>query len=68
LVSSVEMYIRDNGLGFDSGKIVAPGHYGLGMMQERAEAVGAHLTVTSQPGHGTEVKLRWPKTLKKEAP
>jgi signal transduction histidine kinase len=68
LVSSVEMYIRDNGLGFDSGKIAAPGHYGLGMMQERAEAVGAHLTVTSQPGHGTEVKLRWPKTLKKEAP
>jgi PAS domain S-box-containing protein len=68
LVSSVEMCIRDNGLGFDSVKIAAPGHYGLGMMQERADAVGALLIVTSQPGHGTEVLLRWPKTLKKEVP
>ncbi len=65
-VSSVEMCIRDDGLGFDSGKISAPGHYGLGMMQERAEAVGAHLMVTSQPGHGTEVKLHWPETTNKE--
>jgi two-component system nitrate/nitrite sensor histidine kinase NarX len=67
-ISSVELCIRDDGLGFDSGKIPAPGHYGLGMMQEHAEAVGAHLTVTSQPGHGTEVKLHWPETSKKEAP
>jgi signal transduction histidine kinase len=66
-VSSVEMRIRDDGLGFDSGKISTPGHYGLGMMQERAEAVGAHLLVTSQPGHGTEVRLLWPDSPKKEA-
>lgn len=61
-VSSVEMCIRDDGLGFDSGELTAPGHYGLGMMHERAKAVDAQLTVTSQPGHGTEVTLRWPKT------
>jgi two-component system, NarL family, response regulator LiaR len=31
----------------------------LSMMHERAEAVGAHLSITSQPGHGTELVLRW---------
>jgi signal transduction histidine kinase len=29
------------------------------MMRERAEAVGAHLTITSQPGQGTEIAIRW---------
>jgi nitrate/nitrite-specific signal transduction histidine kinase len=29
--------------------------------------VQAHLTVASQPGHGTEVRLRWEGTPKKEA-
>jgi len=29
------------------------------MMRERAEAVGAVLTVTSQPGHGTELRMQW---------
>ena len=66
-VSSVEMLIRDNGAGFNTGDIAAPGHYGLGMMHERAEAVKAQLTVTSQPGSGTEVRLCWPGTPKKEA-
>jgi signal transduction histidine kinase len=31
-------------------------------MRERAEAVGAHLMVTSQPDRGTEVTLHWPGT------
>ncbi len=66
-VRSVEMRIRDDGAGFDTGELSAPGHYGLGMMRERAEAVQAQLTVTSQPGHGTEVRLRWPGTPKQEA-
>jgi signal transduction histidine kinase len=65
-VRSVEMRIRDDGTGFYAGKTSSPGHYGLGMMRERAEAVQAKLTVTSQPGRGTEVRLLWPGTLKKE--
>ena len=65
-VSPVEMCIHDDGQGFDADKLSAPGHYGLGMMRERAEAVGAELTVASQPGHGTEVRLRWPGTPKQE--
>ena len=45
----------------------ASGHYGLGMMRERAEAVGARLTVTSRPGHGTEITVRWQATPEQEA-
>jgi len=55
----VELYIRDNGRGFDSSVQTPSGHYGLGMMRERAEAVGATLTITSQPGQGTEIAVHW---------
>ena len=54
--TSIELRIRDDGKGFDPEQTVS-GHYGLGMMRERAEAVGALLTVTSQPGHGTELVM-----------
>jgi signal transduction histidine kinase len=67
VVNSVEMRIRDDGHGFDPGKPAASGHYGLNMMRERAEAVGAQLTVASRPGHGTEVTLHWPGIPKQEA-
>ncbi len=63
-VSSVEMHILDDGIGFDPGEVTAPGHYGMDMMRERAEAVGAQLSFTSQPGHGTEITLCWPRTEK----
>ena len=54
----IELRVRDDGKGFDT-KQTFSGHYGLGMMRERAEAAGALLTVTSQPGHGTELIIRW---------
>lgn len=54
----VELRVRDNGRGFDPAQ-VPPGHYGLSMMYERAETVGAVLQVTSQLGHGTEVCVQW---------
>jgi nitrate/nitrite-specific signal transduction histidine kinase len=63
--ASIELSIRDDGLGFDPEQI-ASGHYGISIMQERAEAVGAHLSITSQPGHGTELMIHWAKTSTKE--
>jgi signal transduction histidine kinase len=54
----IELCIRDDGQGFDTEQIFS-GHYGLGMMDERAEAAGAQLTVRSQPGNGTELIIRW---------
>jgi PAS domain S-box-containing protein len=66
--TAVELHIRDNGRGFEPEQNVSEhGHYGLSMMRERAEAVGALLTVTSQPGHGTEVVLQITKDPQKEA-
>lgn len=53
-----ELTIQDNGEGFDTIKI-PPGHYGLNIMQERAEAIDALLSITSQVGQGTEIKISW---------
>jgi two-component system nitrate/nitrite sensor histidine kinase NarX len=59
----IELRIRDNGQGFDPEQTF-PGHNGLSMMRERAEAVGVQLSITSRPGQGTELTLRWAKTKK----
>jgi len=53
-----ELRIWDDGSGFDPQQSM-PGHYGLLMMQERAAAIGAALSITSRPGEGTEVLIRW---------
>jgi signal transduction histidine kinase len=54
----IELRIRDDGRGFDM-KQKFSGHYGLSMMRERAEAAGLLMSVTSQPGEGTELTIRW---------
>ena len=61
----IELSVRDDGQGFDPAQNT-PGHYGLKMMRERAEAAGANLTITSQPGRGSELTIRWGKTPPKE--
>ncbi|HEX2993367.1 MAG TPA: PAS domain S-box protein [Anaerolineales bacterium] len=63
--AAIELSIRDDGQGFDPEQ-TASGHYGLSMMQERAEGVGAQLSVASQPGYGTELIIRWQATENKE--
>ena len=42
-------------------------HSGLSMMHERAEEIGAELSVTSELGHGTTVTVRWSETPPQEA-
>jgi signal transduction histidine kinase len=50
--TQVNLQIQDNGRGFNM--IAIPdGHYGLDIMRERAEAVGAQLHINSAPGKGT---------------
>ena len=53
------LHIRDNGRGFDTAEQAPSGHYGLGMMRERAETAAAELTIASQPGAGCDVTIRW---------
>ncbi len=50
--------IGDNGLGFDLASAQVH-QLGLRIMRERAEAIGADLTIESQPDQGTEVKVIW---------
>jgi signal transduction histidine kinase len=55
----VRITVVDDGRGFDAGASW-PGHLGLRTMAERAEAVGAHLEIVSEPGAGTTVTLTCP--------
>ena len=54
----VELGITDDGRGFDPA-LVPPDHFGLRIMRERADTIGATLTVDSAPGRGTQVVVRW---------
>jgi PAS domain S-box-containing protein len=47
--------VKDNGQGFGVGSISASEGFGLLGMSERAERIGAQLTIRSQPGQGTEI-------------
>ena len=60
--SFIEMLIADNGQGFDPNLIIS-GHYGVSIMRERADGVGAQILITSQPGIGAEVRLIWMEPL-----
>ena len=64
--TAIELGIHDNGQGFDPEQTTGFGHYGLSMMREHAEAVGAQLFITSQIGRGSELVIRWRETEKKE--
>lgn len=54
----VELWIADNGVGFDSAK-VPPDRMGVNIMRERAEKIGATFQMESQPGHGVQITLHY---------
>lgn len=61
----LELGIRDNGIGFDSGAVGdgnTQGSGGLGLfgMQMRAKQAGGSLQIKSSPGDGTEVHAVFP--------
>jgi PAS domain S-box-containing protein len=51
--------VKDNGQGFDPG-LEKTGHMGLVSMRERAQRIGASLTIESEVGKGTLVRLELP--------
>ena len=57
--------IRDNGTGIDQQHLNAgrARHWGLTNMRERAQQIGAELSLWSQVGAGTEVELRIPDSV-----
>ena len=57
----VRLRISDDGLGFDLDTAQTQ-HFGLEIMRERSQAIGASLTIESQPGHGTRIEVHWQKS------
>jgi signal transduction histidine kinase len=60
--NELELRIRDDGDGIDPDllSVGRPGHWGIHNMKERAEKIGAKLTISSQPGSGTSLELKLP--------
>ena len=51
------LLVEDNGQGFDTDRSVRDSAYGLVGMRERADMVGARLTVDSTTGEGTTIRV-----------
>jgi signal transduction histidine kinase len=62
----VELSVEDDGRGFDLTKVTA-GHFGLGNLRDRAQAIGAKLDITSKPGEGTRIQVVWKHDLEEVA-
>jgi len=56
--ANVRLTIADNGTGFDPSTITAD-HLGVKIMRERAETIGAKLSIYSDPGEGTQISVVW---------
>jgi two-component system nitrate/nitrite sensor histidine kinase NarX len=52
----VELVICDDGRGFDPS-VVPLGRLGLGIIRERAQAIGATLDIDTKPGCGTQIRV-----------
>ena len=52
------LQVKDNGQGFESSLLLIDQGFGLLGMTERAERIGAELTIQSHPGQGTEIIVR----------
>jgi signal transduction histidine kinase len=63
--NQLRVNVRDNGVGIDPQVLRTgrEGHWGLSGMRERAERIGAQLTVWSRPAGGTEIELSVPAAL-----
>jgi signal transduction histidine kinase len=58
----LELYIEDNGRGFDLASIPSD-HFGVGIMAERAEAIGAVCQLESTLGKGTRLSVVRPSSV-----
>jgi PAS domain S-box-containing protein len=55
------LQVEDDGRGFDPNTVLS-NHLGLNIMSERADEIGATLTINSTLGKGTEIMVRWSPT------
>jgi signal transduction histidine kinase len=60
---TLELLIEDDGRGFPPGamrRARVDGHFGLALLADRAVGMGGRLTIDSEPGCGTRVRLEVP--------
>ncbi len=63
--SNFDLYIEDNGKGFDlNGQLdlntlLVNNHFGLAGMIERARLIGADIQIQSNPSRGTKIHVTW---------
>jgi signal transduction histidine kinase/ligand-binding sensor domain-containing protein len=59
---SIRLRVSDDGCGFEPGGLagMASGHFGLAVMEERAQRCGGRFRLVSRPGQGTTVEVTVP--------
>ena len=68
--NQLRLRVRDDGRGLDPKVLDVtrrPGHWGLAGIRERAQQIGAQLTIWSEDGAGTEIELTVPDIAYKDA-
>jgi len=58
--TTLEISVEDDGIGFDPTVSPRPGHLGLANLHDRTAALGGTLTIHTQPGNGTSLRIRVP--------
>jgi signal transduction histidine kinase len=59
--TSVSVFVRDRGVGFDPGNVAADRRGIADSIESRRRRPGGSATITSSPGSGTEVELSMPR-------
>jgi signal transduction histidine kinase len=62
----IELCISDSGQGFDVESVKGAVGLGLVSMRERLRLVGGHLSIESEPSHGTRIRVRIPQVAMTE--
>jgi signal transduction histidine kinase len=59
--NEITLIIKDNGIGFEPSIPTHDNrdHFGIKIMQARAERLGGKLAIKSAPAAGTEIELCW---------
>jgi len=61
--AEIELCISDSGRGFDVESARRTPGLGLISMRERLRLVGGHLSIESEPSHGTRIRVRVPQAV-----
>jgi two-component system nitrate/nitrite sensor histidine kinase NarX len=61
--TQVELEVADDGRGFDPAA-APPDHLGMKILRERAQAIGAELSIESAPECGTRVTVVWTRDVR----